>query len=163
MARWATSVSGISENYLRNYIYMTEHTYETGMGVPAEKNVLLLRLTETGAAEKTDLGNELAQRDRGGQRSELHSKHQRCLLTGHRQDRYDCGGRDSQRGALALVILYNHEHQHLRARQRCNDQGTRLHRQRVYAYINRESVLLSLIGAAFGLVLGVFHRFAVVR
>ncbi len=157
------TVSGISENYLRNYIYMTEHTYETGMGVPAEKNVLLLRLTETGAAEKTDLGRQLLAT---GAVSGL-------SYTANTRDAFSqaIGKIDTivavvilSAGALALVVLYNLTNINIseRVKEIATIKVLGFTDSEVYAYINRESVLLALIGAAFGLVLGVFlHRYIV--
>lgn len=155
------TISGISENYARNYIFMSESTYSAGMGQKAVKNMLIIKLTESGLSSKLDIGKSL-------------------LATGavsgvsYVSDAKDAIARALSKidiivavvifsaGALAFVVLYNLTN--INISERVNEIATikvlGFTDQEVSSYINRESLLLSLIGAIFGLVLGVFlHRY----
>ncbi|MDR1131211.1 MAG: ABC transporter permease [Oscillospiraceae bacterium] len=156
-------VSGICENYLRNYVYMTGQSYESAMGRRAEQNTLLLRLTESGRASLTDVGK-------------------RILLTGAVNGiSYTANARDAfsqaiskidtivavvilSAGALALVVLYNLTNINIseRVKEIATIKVLGFTDREVNAYVNRESMLLALVGTAFGLALGIFlHRYIV--
>jgi len=155
------TISGISENYARNYIYMSESAYSAGMGQKAANNMLIIRLTDKGLASKTDIGKSL-------------------LATGavsgvsYISDSKDAIARALSKidtivaviilsaGALAFVVLYNLTNINIseRVKEIATIKVLGFTDQEVSSYINRESILLSLIGTIFGLVLGVFlHRY----
>ena len=65
-------------------------------------------------------------------------------------------------GALAFVVLYNLTNINIseRVKEIATIKVLGFTNQEVYSYVNRESLLLSIIGTIFGLVLGVFlHRY----
>ncbi|MFB0920656.1 MAG: ABC transporter permease, partial [Oscillospiraceae bacterium] len=157
------TISGICENYLRNYIYMTEGTFEKAMGYSAQQNLLLVRLAESGLKAKTDIGKSL-------------------LATGAVSGiSYTSNSKDAfslaidkidtivfviilSAGALAFVVLYNLTNINIseRVKEIATIKVLGFNDREVNAYINRESVLLSVMGAAIGLVLGIFlHRYVV--
>ena len=156
-------LSGICENYLRNYVYMTESTYEVGMGLGAKQNLLLVRLTEEGLKSKNDIGKAL-------------------LATGAVSGiSYTSNTKDAfslaidkintivfviilSAGALAFVVLYNLTNINIseRVKEIATIKVLGFTDHEVNTYINRESVVLSVIGTAIGLVLGIFlHRYIV--
>ncbi|MEA4895285.1 MAG: FtsX-like permease family protein [Oscillospiraceae bacterium] len=156
-------ISGICENYLRNYIYMTESTYETAMGISAQQNLLLVRLTENGLASKTDVGGNLL--ETGAVNGISYTANSKDAFT------MAINKIDSivfvvilSAGALALVVLYNLTNINIseRVKEIATIKVLGFTDHEVNAYINRESILLSLIGAAVGLILGVFlHRYVI--
>ena len=162
-ARGRFTVSGICENYLRNYVYMTEGSYEKSMGIRANQNLLLLRLTERGEARQSDIGKTLL--STGAVRG--------ISYTAHTKDAFALAINKIDTiviviilcaGALALVVLYNLTNINIseRAKELATIKVLGFTDREVYAYINRESMLLSLIGTAFGLGLGVFlHRYVI--
>ena len=156
-------LSGICENYLRNYVYMTENTYKQGMGLGAAQNLLLVRLTENGLEAKTDIGKSL-------------------LATGAVSGiSYTSNSKDAfalaiekintivfviilSAGALAFVVLYNLTNINIseRVKEIATIKVLGFTDHEVNSYINRESIVLSMIGIVIGLVLGIFlHRYIV--
>ncbi len=154
-------VSGISENYVGNYIYMDSATYTEGMGQTVNNNMLLIRLTESGLASEAEIGKSL-------------------LTTGavdgisYISDAKDAVSRGLGKmgtivaavilsaGALALVVLYNLTNINIseRVKEIATIKVLGFTDHEVNAYINREAILLAAIGTVFGLVLGVFlHRY----
>ncbi|NLH01843.1 MAG: ABC transporter permease [Clostridiales bacterium] len=155
-------ISGICENYVRNYIYMSEETYFTGMGERAERNTLVIRFSpNTDSSAKTDFGSRLLETG---------------VVSGVRynSDAKEAVGRALDKinmivaviiisaGALAFVVLYNLTNINIeeRVKEIATIKVLGFTDREVNGYVNRESVILSLIGTAIGLVFGVFlHRY----
>lgn len=155
------TISGICENYARNYIYMSGSTYAEGMGLKAAANMLVIGLTDSGAASQTAIGASLLETD---------------AVSGinYSSDAKDAIARALSKidiivvvvilsaGALAFVVLYNLTNINIseRVKEIATIKVLGFTNQEVYSYVNRESLLLSIIGTIFGLVLGVFlHRY----
>jgi len=157
------TVSGICENYLRNYVYMTADTYEKGLGIRPTQNLLLLRLTDSGKARQADIGKTmLASGAVSGISYTTHTKDAFTLAI-NKIDTIVVVIIFSA-GALALVVLYNLTNINIseRVKEIATIKVLGFTDREVYAYINRESILLSVIGTAFGLGLGVFlHRYVI--
>ncbi len=155
------TISGISENYAGNYIYMSEATYSAGMGQKAEKNMLLIRLTENGVALKTDIGKDLLATGAVNGVSYISDSKEAIARALSKIDIIVVVVILSA-GALAFVVLYNLTNINIseRVKEIATIKVLGFTDQEVSAYINRESLLLSFIGTIFGLVLGVFlHRY----
>lgn len=155
------TISGISENYVGNYIYMDNATYTESMGQGAAKNMLLIQLTESGIAAQADIGKSLLETG---------------AVSGvsYTSDAEDAVARALGKmgtivavvilsaGALALVVLYNLTNINIseRIKEIATIKVLGFTDSEVNSYINRESLLLSAIGTVFGLVLGIFlHRY----
>ncbi|PKM72311.1 MAG: hypothetical protein CVU91_09945 [Firmicutes bacterium HGW-Firmicutes-16] len=157
------TISGICENYLRNYIYMTEGTYNAAMGLSAPQNLLLVRLAENGPASKTDIGKSLLET---GAVSGI-------SYTANSKDAFELALDKIDTivfviilsaGALAFVVLYNLTNINIseRVKEIATIKVLGFTDHEVNSYINRESLLLSVIGTVIGLVLGIFlHRYIV--
>ena len=156
-------ITGICENYLRNYLYMTEGTYEASMGQTAEQNLLLIRLTESGLASGTAIGKSiLASGAVSGISYTANTKG--AFATAISKIDTIVAVVILSAGALALVVLYNLTNINIseRVKEIATIKVLGFTDREVNSYINRESIILSLIGTAFGLVLGVFlHRYIV--
>ncbi len=156
-------ISGICENYLRNYIFMSGGTYQKIMGRSARQNLLLIRLSEKGLASKTDIGKKLLAT---GALNGL-------SYTSNTKDAFSQALKKIDTivyvvilsaGALAFVVLYNLTNINIseRVKEIATIKVLGFTDREVNAYINRESNILSLLGTVFGLVLGIFlHRYIV--
>jgi len=157
------TISGISENYARNYIYMSEATYTKGMGQQALKNMLIIRLTDGGLNSITDIGKSLLATGAVSGVSYISDSKAAIARALSKIDTIVAVVILSA-GALAFVVLYNLTNINIseRVKEIATIKVLGFTDREVYAYINRESILLSLIGAIFGLVLGAFlHRYVI--
>ena len=155
------TISGINENYARNYIYMSQSTYSAGMGQKAVKNMLIINLTDSGLASKLDIGKSLLATDAVSGVSYVSDAKEAIARALSKIDIIVAVVIFSA-GALAFVVLYNLTNINIseRVKEIATIKVLGFTDQEVSSYINRESLLLSLIGAIFGLVLGVFlHRY----
>ncbi|WP_294416299.1 FtsX-like permease family protein [uncultured Senegalimassilia sp.] len=151
----AVTVAGIMENYVAQYAYVTADVYKQAMGQPAEF-----------ATVYADLGNGV---DRDAFSDQLLS------MDGVKTVTYSDETIDSYRtmlksvnsvvvvlvvaaALLAFVVLYNLTNINIteRAREIATLKVLGFTSREVDAYIFRETILLSIIGAAIGLVLGIF-------
>ncbi len=161
--QFTVTVTGIVENYIRAYVYMGSKAYEAARGEAADYSTLAVHCSV--AAEEED-----------GIITTLHT--------------YDCVGSASFVTALirtfenmlskidfivivliicaallAFVVLYNLTNINISERQReiATIKVLGFYSGEVYAYIFRETVLLSLLGALLGLPAGTaLHHFVVV-
>jgi putative ABC transport system permease protein len=155
------TVSGICENYVRNYIYMSESTYFSSMGSEATPNMLAITLKDSNAASQEAFGTKLLETGAVGGVS-------------FTSDAKDAVSRALGRinliviviiisaGALALVVLYNLTNINIseRIKEIATIKVLGFTDHEVYSYVNRESILLSIMGTLLGLVLGIFlHRY----
>ena len=151
----AVTVAGVMENYVSQYAYVTADVYEQAMGQPAEF-----------ATVYADLGEGV---DRDAFSDQL------LAMDGVKTVTYSDETIDSYRtmlktvdsvvvvlvvaaALLAFVVLYNLTNINIteRAREIATLKVLGFTSREVDAYIFRETILLSVIGAAIGLVLGVF-------
>ena len=151
----AVTVAGIMENYVAQYAYVTADVYEQAMGKPAGF-----------ATVYADLGDGV---DRDAFSDQLLS------MDGVKTFTYSDETIDSYRtmlksvnsvvvvlvvaaALLAFVVLYNLTNINIteRAREIATLKVLGFTSREVDAYIFRETILLSIIGAAIGLVLGIF-------
>ncbi len=158
-----TKVSGISENYLMHYVYMTETVYKEAFGGTPPYNMYWLDLTEQGKAQEAQLGKSLIEMD--------------GVLTVN----YISANRESieqmlnslylivivlviAASLLAFVVLYNLNNINISERRRelATLKLLGFHNIEVAAYVYRENIYLTLIGAVAGLGMGkVLHRFVI--
>lgn len=158
-------VTGICENYIRNFVYMDEATYKASMGQDADRNALTVKLASNDAGGRARFGKAvLATGAAGGVWNAADAR-------GAVED--ELGNIDYIvyviilcAAMLAFVVLYNLTNINIEERVKeiatlkvlgFTDRETR-------AYIARESLVLAAIGCAIGLVLGVFlHHYVMGR
>ncbi len=147
-------ISGITENYVYHYIYMTEAQYDGLFGDYAA-NSFLARLTADAdqdpvseALLENDCILSLSYTEHAGQtfRELIHSLNYIVLLI------------IVSSGALAFVVLYNLANINIteRMRELATIKVLGFYDKEVAAYIYRENTVSSLLGMDVGLVLGVF-------
>lgn len=156
-------ISGIMENYVSQYLFITPAYYRQAFGVDAQWDTVYAKTTDDAAA-RAALSQALL--DAGGVKTVSFNDEQidsyRTMLTSV----------DSvvvvlivAAAALAFVVLYNLTNINIaeRAREIATLKVLGFTRKEVHAYIFRETMILSVIGAAAGLVLGIFLEAFVVQ
>lgn len=157
----AFTLSGISENYVSNFVFMDSATYSSAMSATPEMNALTVKLAaddpdsvsafdkaafSTGAVAGVINANDT----RNTVESEIDKINYIVVVV------IICAA------LLAFVVLYNLTNINIEERVKeiatlkvlgFTDRETR-------SYVSRESIILTAIGCAFGLVLGIFlHRY----
>ncbi|HQQ90143.1 MAG TPA: ABC transporter permease, partial [Oscillospiraceae bacterium] len=156
-------VSGITENYVLHFIYMTKTCWERYAGETMEPNAVLTIMSDSGEEAQNTLASELIQKDAV------------LALTFSRDSKAsfaDTVGNLNyvvaliilSAAMLALTVLYNLTNINIteRTREIATIKVLGFYDRETSAYVFRESLLLSLIGDAAGLWLGVYlHRFVI--
>lgn len=168
-------VAHIVENYLSHYVYLTPALYEHIYGEPVEYNGLLLNCRSSeGGQMSTETKNQTEERmQRIGE--------QILGMEGALNVTYSDSVADQLAdqlasmdliiwvliicaGMLAFVVLYNLNNININERKRelATLKVLGFHNSEVAAYVYRENILLTVIGAALGLGMGgVLHRFVI--
>ncbi len=158
------TITEICENYALHYLYLSPAAYEKAFGEPVENNMILCKLPEdTTHEEEEALSTKLLNcRDVAAARftTELSGSFQNSIQ-----------GINSiiaviiiSAGALAFVVLYNLTNINIseRVKEIATIKVLGFYDREVSAYIYRENVVLTVIGTAVGLVLGIFlHQFVI--
>ena len=149
------TVAGIMENYVAQYVYVTADVYEQAMGKPADFATVYADLGE--GVDRDAFSDQLLSMD--GVKTVTYSDE---TIASYRTMLKTV---DSvvvvlvvAAALLAFVVLYNLMNINIteRAREIATLKVLGFTSREVDAYIFREIILLSVIGAAIGLVLGVF-------
>jgi putative ABC transport system permease protein len=157
------TVTGVTENYVYNYIYLSEQAYAQGFGTAPKWNAVLSRLNDTAQAEHDALSAELLGM------AEVSSVNFTADTTRTVLNMLNsinaivvvvviCAA------ALAFVVLYNLTNINIaeRVKEIATIKVLGFYDPEVSAYVMRENIVLSLIGAVFGLGGGVLlHRFVI--
>lgn len=157
------TVSGVTENYLYSYAYMSPALYQSLYGSLPEYSTVLSLLTDTSAQARDDLSKALLAID------DVSSVQFTTDLSSSFAD--VIGNIDYivivliiSAGLLAFVVLYNLTNINITERQKeiATIKVLGFYNREVCAYVYRETLLLSLIGTVAGLVFGIFlHAFVV--
>ena len=149
------TVAGIMENYVAQYAYVTTDVYEQAMGKPADFATVYVDLGD--GVDRDAFSDQLLSMD--GVKTVTYSDE---IINSYRTMLKSV---DSvvvvlvvAAALLAFVVLYNLTNINIteRAREIATLKVLGFTSREVDAYIFRETILLSVIGAAIGLVLGVF-------
>lgn len=152
-------VEGIVEHYVGHYLYMSKELYEQVIGTPLQPTTLLVKLSDT--TDETKLGTQLLN------------------LDGVKSVTFYTGMAESFRqmiaslsmvtvvllisaGLLAFIVLYNLTNVNIseRIREIATIKVLGFYDREVNAYVFRENILLTVLGALFGLGLGIIlHHF----
>lgn len=157
-------VSAICENYMGHYLYMTPSYYEEVYGEAPEYNCVFYKTADRTTEEAEEIGEEALKFD--GALSVSYT-------TDMRQQVDDMlGALDivivvliMSAGMLAFVVLYNLNNINITERQRelATLKVLGFYNNEISAYVYRENIVLTLIGAVFGMIMGVIlHRFIIV-
>ena len=163
---YKAKVSGITENYANNYIYLTKNFYENLVGKPCKYNVILTQLSDGAIGNEHDIMSKWIQNDD-------------ILTVLNIQDQVDKITSTLQSldvivfmlivcaGMLAMVVLYNLTNINIaeRVREIATIKVLGFYNLETANYIYRENMVLTIVGALVGLPLGtvfsVFITFAI--
>ena len=158
------TITDICENYIYHYVYISPNTYQEAFGKEMEANSLLCKLPEDLTAQEEErLGTDLLQC--------------RDVVSAQFTDTLSESFHNSitrinsiivvlivSAGLLAFVVLYNLTNINITEREKelATIKVLGFYDGEVSAYIYRETVLLTLIGTALGLLLGMgLHQFVI--
>lgn len=157
-------ISAVCENYMEHYLYMTPALYESVYGGEPEYNSVLYKVPDRTSAEAEKVGEDIL-------------KLEGALSVSYTTDLVDqvndmLSALDAvivvliiSAGMLAFVVLYNLNNINITERQRelATLKVLGFYNGEVSAYVYRENIVLTLIGALFGMVLGkILHQFIIV-
>lgn len=162
--RLTVKVTGITENYVSHFVYMSPQLYEKIYEEKPRFQELLAKTTDTAEAFENNLSKELLKKEEVSSVS---------FITGVSSNFQDMISSLNyvilvliiSAGALAFVVLYNLTNVNVteRLREIATIKVLGFYDNEVSNYVYRENILLTIIGMLFGLILGVFlHRFIVV-
>ena len=152
-------VAGLAENYVQNYVYMTGKTYGAAFSDGFEPKTLLLRTAED--ADEYSLSAALSNED-GVASVSVISDTRRMIDNMMQSLNYVVALVLASAGALAFVVLFNLGNINIseRVREIATIKVLGFHAGETGAYVFRENVMLSLMGIAAGLPLGILlHAF----
>lgn len=150
-------IAAVTEHYIQHYIYLSPDYYTEVFGEEPETNAVLIQLTDGDASAEETLSSFLAKQD----------VVQQVALYGSIRDAFDKTIRSLDlvivvlilsAAALAFVVLYNLTNINVseRMRELSTIKVLGFYDKEVSAYVYRENIVLTLIGVAVGLVLGIF-------
>jgi len=153
-------ISGITENYIFHYGYISTAYYTEIFRLAPEYNGLMIKLDPSANISETELGRDLISMDQVASVAYYSDAAGKFRETIKSLDSIvyviiGCAG------LLAFVVLYNLTNINLseRIREIATIKVLGFYNREVAAYVYRENVILSMIGAAAGLALGIYlHR-----
>ena len=158
------TVTGVCEHYISNYVYMSAATYEAGFGKAPAYNAILSILADDSESAQDAISTDLLDMDKVASLSFTQDNIVQVLNMLNSIDAVVvliiiCAA------GLAFVVLYNLSSINVaeRVKEIATIKVLGFYDREVNAYVNRESVLLTLIGTLFGLAGGIaLHRFIIV-
>ena len=161
----ALTLDFITENYVGSYIYISKEVYSTAFTTDAEYNTIYVNTNLKEKEEKAEaLSNIFNSMDVSGAAfiSETKTSYDSLLYSMN----YIVMIIIIAAGALAAIVLYNLINVNIEERRRelATLKVLGYHHEEVAAYIFRETLILSILGIAVGLTLGVFlHSYIISR
>ena len=157
------TVTGVCEHYVYNYVYMSAESYEKGFGHEPDWNAIMSQLTDASQQGRDAVSASLLAMD---EVASLNFTADSMAMVLNMLESIDavvvliivCAA------CLAFVVLYNLTNINIaeRVKEIATIKVLGFYDREVDAYVNRESVILTLIGALFGLVGGVaLHKFVI--
>ena len=157
------TVSGVCENYVSNYVYMSAATYADAFGQESEWNNILSQLSDDSQQARDAISTELLAMDEVASLTFTEDMMTQVLNMLNSINAVVvmivvCAA------VLALVVLYNLTNINVaeRVKEIATIKVLGFYDREVSAYVMRETVALTIIGALFGLAGGIaLHRFVI--
>ncbi len=158
------TVTGICENYIYSYIYVSPQVYESGYGEPPEFTSVYGQMEKDAEYDSEQICTEALT---------LSGVRSISFISVSKQTFEDLLGNINfivivlivSAGGLAFIVLYNLTNINIEERQKelatIKVLGFKNHE--VAFYIYRETLILSVVGTIFGLIVGIFLHMFVVR
>lgn len=158
------TVSGVCEHYVSNYVYMSPATYRAAFGEDPAYNAVLSKLADDGQQSRDAISAALLDMDKV---ASLNFTQDNIAQVQNMLQSIDavvvliivCAA------CLAFVVLYNLSSINVaeRVKEIATIKVLGFYDREVNAYVNRESVVLTLIGTLFGVFAGIaLHQFIIV-
>ncbi|MGB4659434.1 MAG: FtsX-like permease family protein [Mobilitalea sp.] len=157
-------VSAITENYMTHYLYMSPELYQKTFDMEADYNQYLLLMPGVDKQSELEVGNDLLEIPAA----------EGIFYTSYYQDLLAnvLVGLNIvvwvliiSAGALAFIVLYNLNNININERKRelATIKVLGFYDNEMAAYVYRENIILTLIGAAFGVVMGIIlHHYVII-
>lgn len=157
------TVSGVCEHYVSNYVYLSPAVYEAGFGEAPAYNAIMSILPEDTQEARDTLSADLLAMDNVASLNFTQDNVKQVLNMLNSIDAVVvliivCAA------SLAFVVLYNLSNINIaeRVKEIATIKVLGFYDPEVYAYVNRESVALTLIGTLLGLAGGIaLHSFVI--
>lgn len=158
------NVSGIVENYLFNYVYLSPSYYNEIFSEDAEFNEAICVVRDTSKEFEDNLSRELMKNE-GIFNVSFNTAAKEDLEDTIRSLNYVVLVMIASAGALAFVVLYNLTNVNIseRIREIATIKVLGFYDNEVSAYIYRENTVLTVIGTAVGIIMGIFlHKYIMI-
>lgn len=152
----SAKVLGIFENYIGHQMYVTENTFDTWKTTEIPTQTYFLKLKDTSDKAQTKLGNELME-IKDVKSITFYSSLEENFLNMIGSIRMIVVVLVISAAALAFVVLYNLSNVNISERMReiATIKVLGFTEKEVNAYVNRESLVLAVIGSLCGLGIGI--------
>ena len=156
-------VTGITENYMTHYLYMSPELYQKLFGHTAKMNEYFLRMPGVNQKSELAVGNALLEKPAAS--GVFYTSYYQDLLSNVLVSlNIVVWVLIISAGALAFVVLYNLNNININERRRelATLKVLGFYNKETATYVYRENVILTLIGAGLGVILGIIlHRFVI--
>ena len=156
-------ISYIVENYVSHYIYLSSQVYEELYQKDYETNVMLIQNKELSTEQEDNLATDLIEQNEVATVSRI-STMVKSMDDTLKSLNYVVLILIISAGLLAFVVLYNLSNVNIseRIRELATIKVLGFYDKEVYSYVTRETVLLTLIGIALGLIGGYFLSYFII-
>ena len=156
-------ISYIVENYVSHYIYLSKQAYEDLYQKDYETNVMLIQNKELSTEQEDNLATDLIGQNEVATVSRI-STMVKSMDDTLKSLNYVVLILIISAGLLAFVVLYNLSNVNIseRIRELATIKVLGFYDKEVYSYVTRETVLLTLIGIALGLIGGYFLSYFII-
>lgn len=155
------TLSGINENFVMNYVFMSEDTYVQGLDRPVEYKTIYLNVLEDESVDQHQLSADIMKMyDVAAVTINLDSMERFNVMMGSLD--YIVWLVILCAAALAFIVLYNLTNINIteRIREIATIKVLGFYKKETSSYVFRENLILTAIGSLVGLVLGKFlHAF----
>jgi putative ABC transport system permease protein len=157
------TVTGITENYMTHYLYMTPKLYQKLFGVEPDYNEYFMLMPGVDQKEELAVGNALLEQPAAS--GVFYTSYYQDLLSNVLVSlNIVVWVLIISAGALAFVVLYNLNNININERRRelATLKVLGFYNKETAAYVYRENIVLTLIGSLFGAIFGIFlHRYVI--
>jgi putative ABC transport system permease protein len=156
-------ISGITENYMTHYIYMSPKQYEDLFGAKPDYNEYFLLIPGVNQKVEQAIGNALLEQPAAS--GVFYTRYYQDLLSNVLVSlNIVVWVLIISAGALAFVVLYNLNNININERRRelATLKVLGFYNKETAAYVYRENIILTLIGALVGAIFGILlHRYVI--
>ena len=157
-------ISGITENYMAHYLYMTPQLYQSIFNTEINYNEYVLLMPNMEEKQQLNVGNHILQYKAAT--GVFYTSYNQNMLTNVMASlNIVIWILIISAGALAFVVLYNLNNININERRRelATIKVLGFYNNEMAAYIYRENIVLTFIGALFGILIGILlHHYVII-